>query len=77
MTNITPIGKNLNANAMLVMCDCCGEQTLVTGIYRREYDQWKTFGRKISFEERFPKVSDEGRDLILTGVCEDCWERAA
>lgn len=52
-------------------CPVCGVvQTLQ--VKEKDFLRWKSGAR---IQEAFPELSADEREILLSGVCPDCWER--
>lgn len=52
------------------LCPECGkEQKLI--LSKVAYENWKS--KKQHIQHAFPELSSEQREILLSGVCPDCW----
>ena len=61
----------MNTCNVEVRCPVCGKSYTVT-VLRDEFIKWRNGGR---IQECMPSLSDEDREALLTGICEDCWNK--
>ena len=53
------------------MCPFCGKVQEVL-VYDDDYFNW--WSRGLSVQEAFPYLTAAERELLISGICEDCWE---
>jgi len=59
---------------MKIKCKCYScRKSFVVKCHRDDYDTWKT-GEKLIQEALF-YLSAGDRELLLSGICNDCWEK--
>ena len=64
----TPLGQD--KIKIRVKCPFCGKISEVTVSYQ-QYVDWTTLDLHV--QDAFPEESPETRELLLTGICNDCW----
>lgn len=52
-------------------CPFCGEK-MALPVEENEYSAWAS---GISAQKAFPNLSAEEREFIISGICENCWEK--
>lgn len=54
-----------------VTCPHCGKKTIIE-IKAEDWLKWK-FGENIQIA--FPYLSPAEREMLITGICDDCWKK--
>lgn len=52
------------------VCPFCHEHHKVS-VLKEEYDKWKS---GMLVQRAFPTMAPETRELLITGICSNCWE---
>lgn len=52
-------------------CPSCG-QTQVVSVEQEDYDKYQN---GMYVQNAFPYLSAEQRELFITGICPECWEK--
>jgi hypothetical protein len=56
------------------VCPSCGREAVVSGLSRAAWDGYYAY-RTLRLHEAFPAASDEEREIILTGMHGECFDR--
>lgn len=54
-----------------VKCPFCGESTAVE-VFESDYNAWKC---GTLAQEAFPYLNADEREVLISGICPDCWEK--
>lgn len=52
-------------------CPFCGEK-MALPVPKDEFDAWQS---GVPVQKAFPYLSAEEREFIISGICENCWEK--
>lgn len=52
------------------ICPHCGKKTSLE-VKREDWEQWK-LGKNVQIV--FPYLSPAEREMLITGICDDCWK---
>ena len=63
---------NENKITIKVRCKCCGQETPVS-VNLEDLGAWKR-GEKL-VQNAFPYLSASKRELLMTRICPDCWDK--
>ena len=58
--------------ALTVECPICGEEHTVE-VFAQDYFNWNSLG--MHTQDAFPYLSDNEREMLISGVCPTCWEQ--
>lgn len=58
--------------AIEVVCPCCHSVTIIN-VDSDDYRDWRRGGLLV--QDVFPYLSAGMREKLLTGLCENCWEK--
>ena len=61
-----------NKITIKVRCKCCGQETPVS-VDLEDLGAWKR-GEKL-VQNAFPYLSASKRELLMTRICPDCWDK--
>ena len=62
----------INPINVVTTCPNCGHQHTVT-VKRDDYTAYTNHEKDIM--EAFPYLTPSERELLITGICDDCWEK--
>ena len=63
---------NENKITLKVRCKCCGQETSVS-VDLEDLGAWQR-GEKL-VQNAFPYLSSSKRELLMTRICPDCWDK--
>lgn len=52
-------------------CRCCGK----TVVYNVTEDAYNAYMNGAHVQDAFPEVSPGDREVLISGLCEDCWDK--
>lgn len=64
--------ESFGATQIRAMCPMCDKVEIVT-VDAERYQAWKD---GMLIQDAFPGMSDETRELLMTGMCVKCWNAA-
>lgn len=53
-------------------CPICGEYSIIT-VDKEDYLAWQK--GDLLAQDAFPYLNVEDREMLISGICPDCWER--
>lgn len=56
---------------LIVTCPFCGKESVVS-VFASDYYAWLRSGL---VQDAFPYLSAEERELLISGICPECWEK--
>jgi hypothetical protein len=58
---------------IITQCPFCGVAHIVTIRSADDYITWRYDG--VSAQDAFPYLNAEERELLISGICSDCWDK--
>lgn len=56
---------------LIVTCPFCGKESVVS-VFEDDYYAWLRNGL---VQDVFPYLSADERELLISGICPECWEK--
>lgn len=56
---------------LFITCPFCGRQNEIL-VYEDDFDAWQN-GELV--QRAFPYLCKEDREMLISGICPDCWEK--
>lgn len=56
---------------LVTICPICRREELVT-VNEKDYEKWE---KGMLVQDAFPYLTADEREMLISGICSDCWEK--